>query len=74
MLETGDDTMAVVARRAGFGSPESLRRAFMRHLGVVPSAYRASFHTTGVDTRDVMSDMATDNGRDNHWHLPGDLG
>jgi len=50
MLETGDDTLAVVARRAGFGSPESLRRAFMRHLGVVPSAYRASFHTTGVDT------------------------
>jgi transcriptional regulator GlxA family with amidase domain len=52
MLETGDDTMAVVARRAGFGSPESLRRAFMRHLGVVPSAYRASFHTTGVDMGD----------------------
>jgi len=47
MLETGDDTLAVVARRAGFGSPESLRRAFMRHLGVVPSAYRASFQTTG---------------------------
>lgn len=48
MLETGDDTLDVVARRAGFGSPESLRRAFMRHLGVVPSAYRASFHTTGA--------------------------
>ena len=50
MLETGDDTLAVVARRAGFGSPESLRRAFIRHLGVVPSAYRASFQTTGADT------------------------
>jgi transcriptional regulator GlxA family with amidase domain len=49
MLETGDDTLEVVARRAGFGSPESLRRAFTRHLGVVPSAYRASFHTTGAD-------------------------
>jgi len=53
MLETGDDTLEVVARRAGFGSPESLRRAFMRHLGVVPSAYRASFHTTGAGTRDL---------------------
>jgi transcriptional regulator GlxA family with amidase domain len=42
MLETGDDTIEVVARRAGFGSPESLRRAFMRYRGVVPSAYRAS--------------------------------
>jgi transcriptional regulator GlxA family with amidase domain len=52
MLETGDDTLEVVARRAGFGSPESLRRAFMRHLGVVPSAYRASFHTTGASTKD----------------------
>jgi len=52
MLETGDDTLEVVARRAGFGSPESLRRAFTRHLGVVPSAYRASFHTTGADTQD----------------------
>ena len=51
LLEAGDETLEVVARRAGFGSPESLRRAFMRHLGVVPSAYRASFHTTGVDTR-----------------------
>ena len=52
MLETGDDTMESVARRAGFGSPESLRRAFMRHLGVMPSAYRARFHTTGVDMQD----------------------
>ena len=50
MLETGDDTLDLVARRAGFGSPESLRRAFMRHLGVVPSAYRASFHTTGASS------------------------
>jgi transcriptional regulator GlxA family with amidase domain len=58
MLESGDDTMAVVARRAGFGSPESLRRAFMRHLGVVPSAYRASFHTTGVDTGDPLPELA----------------
>ena len=51
LLEAGDETLDVVARRAGFGSPESMRRAFMRHLGVLPSAYRASFHTTGVDTR-----------------------
>lgn len=30
LLETGDDPMSVVARRTGFGSPESLRRAFVR--------------------------------------------
>lgn len=56
MLEASDDTMAVVARRTGLGSPESLRRAFMRHLGVMPSAYRASFRTTGVDTQDSLSE------------------
>ncbi|MGW7617047.1 GlxA family transcriptional regulator [Streptomyces antimycoticus] len=48
LLETGDDAMAVVARRTGFGSPESMRRAFVRHLGVTPGAYRTSFRTTGV--------------------------
>lgn len=39
--------MPVVARRTGFGSPESLRRAFVRHLGVTPGAFRASFLTAG---------------------------
>ncbi|WP_327292018.1 GlxA family transcriptional regulator [Streptomyces sp. NBC_01198] len=48
MLETGDDPMAVVARRTGFGSPESLRRAFVRNLMVTPGAFRARFHSTGV--------------------------
>ncbi|MGW4516550.1 GlxA family transcriptional regulator [Streptomyces sp. NPDC004393] len=52
LLETGDDSMPVVARRTGFGSPESMRRAFVRHLGVTPGAYRASFRTTGVGTKD----------------------
>ncbi|MER6221731.1 GlxA family transcriptional regulator [Streptomyces sp900105755] len=46
MLEDGDDSMATVARRTGFGSPESLRRAFTRNLGVTPGAYRARFRTT----------------------------
>lgn len=48
MLESGDDPTAVVARRTGFGSPESLRRAFVRHLGVTPGAYRSGFRTTGA--------------------------
>jgi transcriptional regulator GlxA family with amidase domain len=48
MLETGDDPMAVIARRTGFGSPESLRRAFVRNLKVTPGAFRSRFHTTGV--------------------------
>ncbi|WP_405945523.1 DJ-1/PfpI family protein [Streptomyces prunicolor] len=50
LLETGDDSLPVVARRTGFGSAESLRRAFVRHLGVTPGAFRRSFRTTGTGT------------------------
>ncbi|MCX5242712.1 DJ-1/PfpI family protein [Streptomyces prunicolor] len=50
LLETGDDPLPVVARRTGFGSAESLRRAFVRHLGVTPGAFRTSFRTTGTGT------------------------
>lgn len=55
MLETGDDPMAVIARRTGFGSPESLRRAFVRNLKVTPGAFRARFHTTGVADAEAPS-------------------
>lgn len=34
------------ARRAGFGSPETLRRVFLAHLGLSPRAYRDRFRTT----------------------------
>ncbi len=50
LLETGDDSLPVVARRTGFGSAESLRRAFVRHLGMTPGAFRTSFRTTGTGT------------------------
>jgi AraC-like DNA-binding protein len=36
----------VIARRTGFGSAETMRRAFKRELGVSPSAYRARHRTT----------------------------
>ncbi|WP_280266071.1 GlxA family transcriptional regulator [Nocardia wallacei] len=45
MLESGESVTAA-ARRSGLGSDESLRRAFLRHLGITPSAYRARFRTT----------------------------
>ena len=32
-----------VARRAGFGDDERMRRAFIRHLGISPSEYRSRF-------------------------------
>ncbi|MFS4092586.1 GlxA family transcriptional regulator [Streptomyces sp. AF1A] len=46
LLESGTDPLDVVARRSGFGSEETLRRAFQRRLGVTPGAYRARFRTT----------------------------
>ncbi|WOX15951.1 hypothetical protein [Streptomyces sp. N50] len=57
-METGDDSLPVVARRTGFGSAESLRRAFVRHLGVTPGVFRTSFRTTRTGT-DTDTDSST---------------
>jgi transcriptional regulator GlxA family with amidase domain len=48
LLESGTDTLEVVARRSGFGSEETMRRAFKRELGIAPSTYRARHRTTRV--------------------------
>ncbi|HEX5568861.1 MAG TPA: GlxA family transcriptional regulator, partial [Streptomyces sp.] len=37
------------ARHSGFGSDETLRRVFARHLGITPTAYRQRFATTDTD-------------------------
>jgi transcriptional regulator GlxA family with amidase domain len=42
-LAGGEDPVEVIARRCGFGTAETLRRAFHRHLGVAPSDYRDRF-------------------------------
>jgi transcriptional regulator GlxA family with amidase domain len=49
-LAEGDDPVTAVARRCGFGTAESLRRAFQRRLGVAPSDYRDRFRAIGEDT------------------------
>lgn len=43
LLEQDGLPLTVVATRAGFGSAETLRRAFHRHLGVAPADYRRRF-------------------------------
>ena len=43
LLEDGAQSLEAVARAAGFSSPEVLRRAFHRRLGVSPAAYRERF-------------------------------
>lgn len=45
-LTQTDDPVDAVARRYGFGTAETLRRAFHRHLSIAPSDYRNRFTTT----------------------------
>lgn len=42
-LERGVDPVEAVALDCGFGTAETMRRAFGRRVGVAPSAYRARF-------------------------------
>lgn len=46
-LESTTTPIETVAASCGFGSPETMRRAFLRVLGVGPSDYRARFRSTG---------------------------
>lgn len=46
ILETEHVGLDAVARRCGFGTAETLRRAFHRRLQISPDAYRRSFRTT----------------------------
>lgn len=45
MLEQTDDTVALVAVRCGFGTAETMRRAFVRRVGVAPDHYRRRFRS-----------------------------
>ena len=42
-LETGDLAVEAIARQAGFGTVETMRRAFRRQVGVSPIDYRDRF-------------------------------
>ena len=46
-LAESDDPVDVIARRCGFGTAETLRRAFHRTTRVAPSDYRNRFRTAG---------------------------
>ena len=43
MLESGAYSVKQVAGKSGFGSEYNLRRAFAKHLGVLPTEYRERF-------------------------------
>jgi transcriptional regulator GlxA family with amidase domain len=42
-LETTGATLDVIAERCGFGTAETMRRAFQRRMGVAPDSYRRRF-------------------------------
>ena len=45
-LEESSDPVDAIASTAGFGSAETLRRTFVREVGIPPSAYRARFSSS----------------------------
>jgi transcriptional regulator GlxA family with amidase domain len=46
LLEDSTAPIEAIAHAAGFGSTATLRRAFLRRIGVTPLEYRARFQTT----------------------------
>jgi AraC-like DNA-binding protein len=38
-----DDTVTVIAARCGFGTAETMRRNFVRRVGISPDQYRKTF-------------------------------
>ena len=47
-LQRSDEPLATIARASGFGSDETMRRAFWRELATTPATYRQRFRTTGA--------------------------
>lgn len=50
LLEDGDLPAKTIAMQTGFGSYEPMRKAFQKHLGVSPRAYRERFGSTVART------------------------
>jgi len=56
LLEDSTSPIKVIAYTAGFGSVATLRRAFLRRIGVTPLQYRHRFRTASENTDDDESD------------------
>jgi transcriptional regulator GlxA family with amidase domain len=51
LLEDSADPIELVSQRCGFGTPETMRRAFGRRVGVAPAEYRVRFRRPDPVTR-----------------------
>ncbi|MGI5376131.1 GlxA family transcriptional regulator [Streptomyces sp. CA-251387] len=55
LLATTDDTLERIASRCGFGTVDTLIRAFRRRLATTPSEYRAKFRATAAQRASLTS-------------------
>ncbi|MGW1885025.1 GlxA family transcriptional regulator [Streptomyces sp. NPDC001970] len=46
LLEDAGDGVEEISRACGYGTPEAMRRAFVKALGTAPAEYRRRFHAT----------------------------
>jgi transcriptional regulator GlxA family with amidase domain len=49
-LEDSSDPVGAIAASCGFGTPETMRRVFLRALGVGPAEYRRRFQGLAIDS------------------------
>ena len=49
LLEDTADGIEEISRACGYGTPEAMRRAFVRTLGAAPVEYRRRFRPVPVD-------------------------
>ncbi|MGA8363568.1 MAG: helix-turn-helix domain-containing protein, partial [Solirubrobacteraceae bacterium] len=54
-LEDTAQPIATVAAACGFGTPETMRRTFLRALGVAPAEYRRRYHPHGTRSSTVAA-------------------
>lgn len=54
-LTDSSQSVARIAARCGFASPEAMRLAFKRHLDIAPIDFRARFRTAGSGKRAAMA-------------------
>ncbi len=57
-LEDTDEPIAAIAAACGFGTPETMRRVFLRALAVGPAEYRRRFHATPTASTAAVESIA----------------
>jgi transcriptional regulator GlxA family with amidase domain len=55
LLEAGRLSIDAIAAKSGFASARAMRRAFLAHIGSIPTEYRERFRTSGDGSRASLS-------------------